>query len=150
MGRPLRGAHLFGAAEALRQAIHALLTGTIRAYFERLVAIGRGRGDPGSFAAAWAEGSALAEGQAISLALAVDEPKDPETAQPGDRTASARRTATGRQPAADRSLAVLLLSRPEQPFHFLGRLRHVHSFGPRPFLTKTLPGGAQQRRVWLA
>ncbi len=69
-GQPLLAARLFGAAEALREAIHAPLTGTNRVYYEQLVAIGRGQGDRASFAAAWAEGRAMADEQAISLAMA--------------------------------------------------------------------------------
>ena len=68
-GQPLRAARLLGAAEGLREAIHAPLTGTNSAYYERIVALGRGKSDPGAFAAAWAEGRAMTDEQAISFAL---------------------------------------------------------------------------------
>ena len=79
-GQPLRAARLFGVAEVLREAIHAPLTGTNTAYYQQLVAMGRGKGDPGAFAAAWAQGRAMTEDQAISFALSEANPEDPETA----------------------------------------------------------------------
>ncbi len=75
-GQPLRAARLLGAAEVLREAIHGLVTSTNNTYYQRLVALGRGKSDPGAFAAAWAEGRAMTEDQATSLALSA---ADPET-----------------------------------------------------------------------
>ena len=74
-GQPLRAARLFGAAEALREAICAPVTGTNQAYYEQLVVYGRGQGDPASFAAAWAEGRAMPVEQTIAHALAGDLPE---------------------------------------------------------------------------
>jgi predicted ATPase len=65
----LRAARLFGAAAALREVANAPLAARHRAEYERHLAAVRARLDPASFAAAWAEGQAMALDEAIAVAL---------------------------------------------------------------------------------
>jgi predicted ATPase/class 3 adenylate cyclase len=64
-----RAARLFGAADALREAIGAPLAPGERADYDRHLAAARAALGEGAFAAAWAEGRALPMEQAIALAL---------------------------------------------------------------------------------
>jgi hypothetical protein len=67
--RALRAARLFGAAALLRAADNAPLAARHQAEYERHLAAARALLDPDSFAAAWAEGQAMALDQAIAEAL---------------------------------------------------------------------------------
>jgi hypothetical protein len=60
---------LWGAAEALRQAIGARQAPAARATHERLMAAAREQLGDAAFDAAWAEGQAMTPEQAIALAL---------------------------------------------------------------------------------
>lgn len=68
-GLPERSARLFGAAEALRQAIGASLTPRERADYERNVAAVRATLSEDTFATLWAEERAMTLEQAIAYAL---------------------------------------------------------------------------------
>jgi len=67
--QPAQAARLFGAAEALVNAIWADILPVDRAEYDRYVAAARAKLDEASFAAAWAEGRALSFEQAITEAL---------------------------------------------------------------------------------
>jgi hypothetical protein len=67
--RARRAARLFGAAADLREVANAPLAARHRAEYERQLAAARALLDPGSFAAAWAEGQAMAVDGAIADAL---------------------------------------------------------------------------------
>ncbi len=66
--RPLDAARLCGAAEAVREAIGALLPTGERRRHEQDVTAARAQSDDASFAGAWAEGRALSPAQAVALA----------------------------------------------------------------------------------
>ncbi len=68
-----RAARLFGAAEALREAIATPLSPVDRSAQEQAVANVRAHLDVATFAAAWAEGRAMTLEQATSYALDVVE-----------------------------------------------------------------------------
>jgi hypothetical protein len=69
-----KAARLFGASEALREALGTPLPGSYRANYERNLSSMRKQLDEASVAAAWAEGRAMTMEQAIAYALA-----EPET-----------------------------------------------------------------------
>ena len=73
-----RAARLFGAAEALRDAIGMPLNPSDRSGYERVVEAVRRRLDEEKFANAWMEGRAMAMEQAIEYALAEPEPAEIE------------------------------------------------------------------------
>ncbi len=73
-GRVEKAARLFGASEALREALGTPLPGSYRANYERNLSIVREQLDEASVAATWAEGRAMTMEQAIAYALA-----EPET-----------------------------------------------------------------------
>jgi tetratricopeptide (TPR) repeat protein len=64
-----RAAHLFGAAEALREVVGVPVESYERAEYESSLTAARAELGEAAFAAAWAEGRALALEQAISHAL---------------------------------------------------------------------------------
>jgi hypothetical protein len=66
---PEKAARLFGAAEALRQAIGALLPSGARDDNEREVSLLRSRLGEAKFSAVWAESRAMTMEQAIADAL---------------------------------------------------------------------------------
>jgi predicted ATPase/class 3 adenylate cyclase len=69
-GAPERAARLFGAAEALRDAMGMLRSAPVdRADYERDVAAARAQLDETAFSAAWAEGRAMTPDQAVADAL---------------------------------------------------------------------------------
>src|SRR5262249_10244596 len=68
-GQPERAARLYGAAEALREAIRAPLPPADHAEHERLVAAVRTGLDAATFEAAWAAGRAQSVADAIAAAL---------------------------------------------------------------------------------
>jgi hypothetical protein len=68
-GQPDRAARLFGAAEALREAITTPLPPTDHVGYERSVAATRAALGKADFAAAWAEGRAMAMQETILYAL---------------------------------------------------------------------------------
>ena len=68
-GQPARAALLFGAAEALRDAIGAPVPPVDRADYERSVAAVRAQFDAAAFAVTWAEGRSTPLEQAITVAL---------------------------------------------------------------------------------
>jgi DNA-binding CsgD family transcriptional regulator len=64
-----RAARLFGAAEAIREALGAPLFSPNRPWLDRDVTAVRAQLDPAVFAAAWAEGRAMPFDEAIAYAL---------------------------------------------------------------------------------
>jgi predicted ATPase len=64
-----RSAHLFGAAEFLREAIDAPLSPAERVGHDADLAAARAQADADTFAAAWAEGRAMTLEQAVAYAL---------------------------------------------------------------------------------
>jgi non-specific serine/threonine protein kinase len=70
-GQPERAARLFGATEAVREAIYvgSVLSYPDRVEYDRYVAAVRAQLDEAAFAAAWAEGRELTLEQAIEYAL---------------------------------------------------------------------------------
>lgn len=72
-GRPEHAVRLCDAAEALREAISALLWPIDRPGYERRVASARAALAPAAFEAAWAAGRALTWKQAIAEALSGDD-----------------------------------------------------------------------------
>jgi DNA-binding CsgD family transcriptional regulator/tetratricopeptide (TPR) repeat protein len=65
-GQPARAARIFGAAEALREAIEGPRPPVRQAIYKREVAAARAGLDDKAFAAAWAEGRAMAPEQALA------------------------------------------------------------------------------------
>ena len=65
----LQAAHLFGAADAVREAIKAPMWPAERADYERNLAAARAQLDDGDWQASWAEGRAMPLEQAIAYAL---------------------------------------------------------------------------------
>jgi ATP/maltotriose-dependent transcriptional regulator MalT len=65
--QPERAARLYGAAEALREAIQCPLPTGRRALYERHLAAARAQLDAASFARAWSAGRALTPHQALTL-----------------------------------------------------------------------------------
>jgi hypothetical protein len=80
-----RAARLFGAAEALREAIGTPLPPADRAEHDRSVAAVRTALGEEAFAAAWAEGRALTLEHAVAFALADDVQSPPGTEPPMGR-----------------------------------------------------------------
>lgn len=74
-GQPERAARLFGATEAVREAIHvgSVLSYPDRLEYDRYIAAVRAQLDETAFTAAWAEGRELTLEQAIEYALSVSE-----------------------------------------------------------------------------
>jgi predicted ATPase/DNA-binding SARP family transcriptional activator len=70
-GQTYRAACLFGAVEALREAIHTPLSAFDRPEYERKVATVRAQMDEATFTAAWAAGRRMTLEQAIAYALEV-------------------------------------------------------------------------------
>jgi hypothetical protein len=66
-----RAAHLFGAAEVLREKIKIPMTQPERQEYERVIASLREGMDKDAFTSAWAEGRAMSMEQAIQFALEV-------------------------------------------------------------------------------
>lgn len=69
-----RATRLWGAADAVRRAINVPLEPSLRAPYERNLALVRANLDAQAFAAAWAEGQTMAVEQAATYALATDVP----------------------------------------------------------------------------
>lgn len=69
-GRPAQAARVWGAADALRQAIGGRPDPAARATYERAVALARAQLGDEAFAAAWAAGAALTLEETIAEALA--------------------------------------------------------------------------------
>jgi hypothetical protein len=72
-GQPLRAARLFGASDALFEAIGQVRDPAFAAAYERFVADVRAQVDAAAFAAAYAAGQALTLEQAIAYALEVSD-----------------------------------------------------------------------------
>ncbi len=68
-GRARRAAALFGAAEALREAMTAPLPPASRPEYDRHVSLARSRLDDAAFQEAWARGRSMALEEALSYAL---------------------------------------------------------------------------------
>jgi hypothetical protein len=79
MGQPVQAARLFGAAEALREAIGLSRQSDERAAYDRSVAAVRAQLESATFAAAWAEGHRVPLDQAISEALGLVISKPPDS-----------------------------------------------------------------------
>ncbi|HLZ68755.1 MAG TPA: LuxR C-terminal-related transcriptional regulator [Dehalococcoidia bacterium] len=77
LGDPRRSAVLFGAGEALRERAGAPNTAISTGLHERTMASLKRKLGEEAFAAAWAEGRALSEDEAIALALALPIPAEP-------------------------------------------------------------------------
>ncbi len=71
---PRRAARLLGAADALRAEMGATLDRDNLAEYDRMVAAARRQLGARDWAAAWAEGRAMAVEQAVAYALAEDPP----------------------------------------------------------------------------
>ena len=69
-GQPERGATLFGAAEALREALATPMTAYERREYDQTVAQLRAQTKEATLAASWARGRALTLEAAVSYALA--------------------------------------------------------------------------------
>jgi predicted ATPase/DNA-binding CsgD family transcriptional regulator len=69
-----RAAILFGAAEALRDAVGAFVLPLYRAEYDRGLAAARAGLNEATFSAAWSEGRAMTPGEAIEYTLRTDEP----------------------------------------------------------------------------
>jgi tetratricopeptide (TPR) repeat protein len=80
-GAPERMARLFGAAEALREALHYPLQPEDGASYDRLDDARAALGEA-AFAAAWAEGRALTLEAAVALALEEEGPRSAATTRP--------------------------------------------------------------------
>jgi tetratricopeptide (TPR) repeat protein len=76
--QPQRAARLFGAASAMRERLGVPIPPVERADYEAALAQARAQIDPPAFDAAWAEGAAMSEEQAVALALAPNEEPDPK------------------------------------------------------------------------
>jgi non-specific serine/threonine protein kinase len=68
-GRANRAARLLGAAEALRETIHAPVESIDRSDYERFVSMTRAGLDEDKFVDCWADGRALGQERAIAYAL---------------------------------------------------------------------------------
>jgi DNA-binding NarL/FixJ family response regulator len=68
-----RAALLFGAAEALREAVSAFVLPLYRAEYDRGVAVASAGLDESTFAAAWSEGRAMTPAEAVEYALGTEE-----------------------------------------------------------------------------
>ncbi|MGH3086871.1 MAG: ATP-binding protein, partial [Rubrobacteraceae bacterium] len=80
-GQPIRAARLWGAAEALREAVGIPLSPFDRAHYEyeRRISDARSTLDTEAWSAAWAEGRAMTPEQAIEYALSKREEREPPT-----------------------------------------------------------------------
>jgi predicted ATPase/DNA-binding CsgD family transcriptional regulator len=79
-GQAVRSARLWGAAEALREAIGAGLVPVERHYYGPYITAARSQLDEPSWSAAWAEGRTMTPERAIEYAL--DQPQDSEVTEP--------------------------------------------------------------------
>jgi tetratricopeptide (TPR) repeat protein len=68
-GQPQRAARLFGAASAMRQRLSVPIPLVEQADYDAALANARAQIDPAAFSAAWAEGAALSDEEAVALAL---------------------------------------------------------------------------------
>jgi DNA-binding CsgD family transcriptional regulator/tetratricopeptide (TPR) repeat protein len=73
-GNHRRAALLFGAAEALREAVGAFVLPLYLAEYDRGVAVATAGLDESTFAAAWSEGRAMTPEEAVEYALGTEEP----------------------------------------------------------------------------
>ena len=64
-GEPVRAAHLWGAAEALREAIGTPIPRVYRTGYQQTVAAARSQLGEEDFAAAWAQGRSMDPEQAM-------------------------------------------------------------------------------------
>ena len=81
-GESLWAAHLWGAAEALRDAMHTLIPPVYRAEYERSVAAARLQLGEKDFAAAWAEGRSMTVDQVLITRESVTIPATHLSSQP--------------------------------------------------------------------
>jgi non-specific serine/threonine protein kinase len=90
LGQWERAARLFGAAEALREAIGVTLLPAERVDHDRAAAAARAAAAEAAFAAAWAEGRTMTLEQAAEYAVATEQPvaASPPEAQPRHGQAS--------------------------------------------------------------
>lgn len=75
-GHPRAAARLFGAAEVLRETVHAPLSPAERPNYEQIVAMACGTLDEVALKQAWAEGRAMTLEQAIAYALGAETRSD--------------------------------------------------------------------------
>jgi hypothetical protein len=64
-GEPVRAAHLWGAAEALREAMGTPIPRVYRSSYQQALAAARGQSGEEDFARAWAEGRRMSPEQAM-------------------------------------------------------------------------------------
>jgi predicted ATPase/DNA-binding NarL/FixJ family response regulator len=76
-GDHARAARLFGAAEAMREAVSVSLLASVRADYDRGVAAARAGLNEATFYTAWSEGRAMSFEQAVKYALETEEPPPP-------------------------------------------------------------------------
>jgi DNA-binding CsgD family transcriptional regulator len=100
-GELVWAAQLWGAAEALRETIHAPIPPVERAGYERSVAKARAHLGQQAFAAAWAEGRTMEPEQALAaigrVPLAAQTPMQPSSASPTTSPASSPASLSARE-----------------------------------------------------
>ncbi len=103
-GAPRQAARLWGAAEALREAIGAPMHPVNRASYEQAIALARAKLGEQTFRAAWAEGRGISPEQALAT-------QEPVTGQVSPIPPSTARQPSARAPAGltKRELEVLRL-----------------------------------------
>jgi len=92
-GRPVRSARLWGAAEALYEAIGTTLSPAERLHFEPYIDADRAQLNQAMWEAAWAEGRAMTPEEAVEYALSEEEKPLPSVSPPPEESLD------GRQPA---------------------------------------------------
>jgi DNA-binding NarL/FixJ family response regulator len=85
-----RAALLFGAAEALREAVGAFVLPLYRAEYDRGVAATRTGLDEATFSAVWSEGRAMSPEEAVEHALGAEEAASTSSADAATSLLSAR------------------------------------------------------------
>lgn len=81
-GRPVRSARLWGAGESLLEEIGTILSPVERDFYGPYIEAAHARLDEGAFEAAWSEGKAMTQEEAVEYGLEVAGPDVPETSVP--------------------------------------------------------------------
>ncbi len=102
-GHPLRSARLWGAAEALREAIGTIFSPIECYFYEPYIAAARAQLDEAAWEAAWAEGRAMGLEATAECALSERWPAPAGTPTP-EESSAARRPITRRE----REVAILV------------------------------------------
>ena len=98
--QPVRAARLWGAAEALREAIGTGLSPVEQAYYARHIAAARSRLDEEAWQAAWAEGRMLTPEEAVEYGLPAEEPALPATLRSAPEASAGPSDAARVEPAS--------------------------------------------------